>query len=152
MRSIVRKYYEFLCYDNIIYNELKSKYPELENELDEIRKNVLSEKKENIIYYLEIKLNLKKDKEYIESLFLDKRLRGTKKIIDQNWELVDQEERQTQDETQSTPFEILNSNKIYKIKKGDESWHEFKQNIASKIFFQNFSILEKEDHLEIYLI
>ena len=72
MRSIVRKYYEFLCYDNIIYNELKSKYPELENELDEIRKNVLSEKKENIIYYLEIKLNLKKDKEYIESLFLDK--------------------------------------------------------------------------------
>lgn len=152
MRSIVRKYYEFLCYDNIIYNELKSKYPELENELDEIRKNVLSEKKENIIYYLEIKLNLKKDKEYIESLFLDKRLEGTRKVIDQNWELVDQEGQQVQDEIQPMPLEMLDSNKIYKIKKGDKSWREFKENIASKMFFQSFSILEKKGHLEIYLI
>ena len=148
MRSIVRKYYEFLCYDNIIYNELKSKYPELENELDEIRKNVLSEKKENIIYYLEIKLNLKKDKEYIESLFLDKRLEETRKRIDQNWEIVDKEEVKED----KTSIEILDSNKIYKIKKGDKYWSEFKQNIASKIFFQNFSILEKKNHLEIYFI
>lgn len=148
MRSIIRKYYELLCYDDIIYNKLKDKYPELESYLNEIRKSILSDKKENIINYLEIKLNLEKDSKYIKNLFLDKRLEETKKRIDQNWEIVDKEEIKNE----KTSLEILDSNKIYKIKKGDKYWYEFKQNIASKIFFQNFSILEKKNHLEIYFI
>jgi hypothetical protein len=148
MRSIVRKYYELICCDDIIYNKLKEKYPELENYLYEIKKNVISDKKENILNYLEIKLNLKKDNEYIENLFLDERLKEIRKRIDQNWEIADKEE--TKNET--TSFEILDSNKVYKIKKGEKYWSEFKQNIASKIFFQNFSILEKKNHLEVYFI
>jgi hypothetical protein len=148
MRSIVRKYYELLCYDDIIYNKLKNKYPELKDHLDDIRKNIVSEKKENIINYLEIKLNLEKDNEYIENMFLDERLIETRKRIDHNWEIADKEE--IKNETMS--FEILDSNKVYKIKKGDKYWSEFKRNIASKIFFQNFSILEKKNHLEVYFI
>jgi hypothetical protein len=148
MRSIVRKYYELLCYDDIIYNKLKNKYPELKDHLDDIRKNIISEKKENIINYLEIKINLEKDNEYIENMFLDERLTETRKRIDHNWEIADKEE--IKNETMS--FEILDSNKVYKIKKGDKYWSEFKQNIASKIFFQNFSILEKKNHLEVYFI
>jgi hypothetical protein len=145
----IARYYDVILRDNTIFDEIKKKYPELEIDLLSSRDNPNCECKQRVINYLTTRLNIKEDETFLKSLIDSDNAKKLREEINENWRFIIEEETFKK---QNISLEFSSPGKIYKVEKSDEAWLEFVTKIRSSLQFQNFSVVDKETHLEVYFI
>lgn len=145
----IHRYYDVILQDDLTFNKIKEKYPELEIDLLSSKDNPNCECKNRVITYLTVKLNIKDDEIFLRNLIENKRLDEQRKIADQNWEFIIGE-----NEIKTTQYsaEYAVADKIYRVNKSDESWKDFVTKIRASLIFQSFSVVDKGDYLEVYFL
>lgn len=145
----IARYYDVVMRDDTIFNQIKKKYPELEIDLLSSRDNPNCECKQRVINYLTTRLNIKEDETFLKGLIDSDNAKKLREEINENWKFIIEEETFKK---QNVSLEFASPGKIYKVEKSDEAWLEFVTKIRSNLQFQNFSVVDKETHLEVYFI
>lgn len=145
----IPRYYDVILRDDTIFNEIKKKYPELEIDLLSSRDNPNCECKQRVTNYLTTRLNIKEDETFLKGLIDSDNAKKLREEINENWKFIIEEETFKK---QNVSLEFSSPGKIYKVEKSDEAWLEFVTKIRSSLQFQNFSVVDKETHLEVYFI
>jgi len=135
---LLHNYYRILIDNDASFNILKESFTEISEDLLSSKENPSCECNRRVFDFLYKRYNSDKK---------------SKKIIDNLFELKEINEIVTELEKQRIQLEkdaIEKITKIYKVGKSQKYWSDFYKTIEEKnINFRSFSILEKDDHLEI---
>lgn len=135
---LLQNYYRVLIENDSSFNALKESFPKILEDLISAKDNPSCECNKRVFEYL--------FKEYQEN-------KKSKKVIDNLFKLKEIDEIITELEKHRAQFEkdtVEKITKIYKIGKSEKDWAEFYKTVEEKqIYFRSFSVLEKDDHLEI---
>lgn len=134
----LQNYYRVLIDNDSAFNILKESFPQILEDLTSAKDNPSCECNKRVFEFL--------FKEYQEN-------KKSKKIIDNLFKSKEINEIITELEKHRVQFEkdtIEKITKIYKVGKSEKDWADFYKMVEEKqIFFRSFSVLEKNDYLEV---
>lgn len=143
--SIIRKYIQIFLNEKTPFNILYEKYPEIREDLTSARELVDCSCRSKVVFFLEEKIKNAEDLNLINEMLLLPEVQKVKEELDYEFE---QEilafEKKIKKEN--------NSKKIYTVSRDENEWKEFVEYAKENIEFKSFSIIEKENHLEVRFI
>lgn len=143
--SAIRKYIRLLLNEKIPFDILYETYPEIRQDLTSARELVDCKCRSKVIVFLEEKIKNKNDFNLINSLLILPEVQDFKKELDDEFE-------QEIFELEKKIRRQNNARKIYNVLKDEESWIQFIDYAKENIEFKCFSIIEKNDYLEVRFI
>lgn len=143
--SIIRKYIQIFLNEKTPFNILYEKYPEIREDLTSARELVDCSCRSKVVFFLEEKIKNAEDLNLINEILLLPEVQKVKEELDYEFE---QEilafEKKIKKEN--------NAKKIYTVSRDENEWKEFVEYAKENIEFKSFSIIEKENHLEVRFI
>jgi hypothetical protein len=143
--SIVRKYIRLFLNEKNPFDILYETYPEIRQDLTSARELVDCQCRSRVIIFLEEKIKNKDDFNLINSLLILPEVQAFKKELDDEFE-------QEIFELEKKIRRQNNARKIYNVSKDEEGWIQFIDYAKENIEFKCFSIIEREDYLEVRFI
>jgi len=158
--SSLDQYYDYILNDDIKFNSIKEKYPEIQNLLESSRNDRACSCRKTVIDYLNIKLNLPEDHMFLYSILREEIItdrvneEANSDHVHENSSDLNEDRVTSSTLSDGTTIEYFNENltKVHKVQKGDENWKKFITDMRSKIIFTNFSVIDKGDYLEVYFM
>lgn len=136
----VAKYLDALVKNDEVFESLKNRYPEILADIVSSRENPNCGCRSRTANHITKKyIENEQEKAYIESLL------SRQDVIDHS----EQIEKQIQENVAKHTY----PKSKYILSKGDDSWNAFANWMkTNNIQFKSFSVVEKENHLEVYVI
>lgn len=143
--SIIRKYIQIFLNEKTPFNILYEKYPEIREDLTSARELVDCSCRSKVVFFLEEKIKNAEDLNLINEILLLPEVQKVKEELDYEFE----------QEILAFKKKIKkenNAKKIYTVSRDENEWKEFVEYAKENIEFKSFSIIEKENHLEVRFI
>jgi len=131
---------DVLLQNQNIFDSLNIRYPDLSTDLNSARENSQCQCKRRVIMYLQEKYDTNlEEKEYITNLI------NSEEFVVKNIEFIMQD------------HERINNalGKVYKIQKEENYFAKFLEELKENNlhhFVRSFSVVDKEDYIEVYLL
>ena len=144
-----------LEFNSIAIDALLTKYPEIQNILETLKSNPdCSCKKEALDFLIKKSSESESDYNFLNNLIINNYLEGGGSCSSCDHSITDQQREQSAARVITILPNIVENEELYKvhkISKNPEDWKKFIVDIRKKVLFSSLSIIEKEDHLLVYL-
>jgi hypothetical protein len=139
--------------NDIFFNSLKDKFPEILADLTSSRNNPNCSCKNRVKAHLQGKITTEED--YFNNLINNEEI---KKLLEEKAEEI--KASQVPSDPMENHFKMMQENmfknsggKVFEIGKSEEDWKNLANKLSDeKIGFKSFSVVEKEDKLVVYFI
>jgi hypothetical protein len=139
--------------NDIFFNSLKDKFPEILADLTSSRNNPNCSCKNRVKAHLQGKIATEQD--YFNNLINNEEI---KKLLEEKAEEI--KASQVPSDPMENHFKIMQENifknsggRVFEIGKSEEDWKNLAKKLSDeKIGFKSFSVVEKEDKLVVYFI
>lgn len=140
-------YLDILVKNEKIFEALKSKYPDILADLTSSKFNPTCSCRGRVTAFLNKKYT-EGDKDFIDFLLNLDEIKESKLQVDESLKKMETE----RNKILSAARENSISN-IYQVPKGPKGWEDFTKFVIEKnIMFRSFSVVEKNDYLEVYFL
>ena len=140
-------YLDILVKNEKIFEALKSKYPDILADLTSSKFNPTCSCRGRVTAFLNKKYT-EGDKDFIDFLLNLEEIKIQKLQIDESIKKMEAERNKT-----IAAIRENSISNIYQVPKGPKGWEDFTKFVVEKnIMFRSFSVVEKNDYLEVYFL